>query len=577
MREVIERASGFSRFLLPFNRSEYRLQGRRGIARCSIARSGIAIALALLVTSVSGCGGSSGSDDPPEGPEGPVVTPESGDVTELSADGVAVSGSVPNGESVFFSIPPGSQIVLTTQSGDADLYLYPDSNFSNDNIVCAASLPYIEDSCHSDEARIARVYGSTDSDFQIYATYDCTVSSQNRWVDREMRDYYLFYDRVPSLNLDDYSSPEALIRDLRVNDLDPFSGIRDAAQAVELIEEGGFFGMGFRWRRDANGDFRVLRVHSDSPMGRAGVKRSDIIVSINGVDWGDLDTETYNSFVGTRDNPLPTTWVFRDSDTGETRSVELTSAVYTVNTVLHSQVITHPQYDGGIGYLVFEQFLSPSEAELDRVLGAFQQSGINDLILDLRYNGGGLTRIARKLMSQIAGPGTDDQLLIEYQHNNKYTALNYERRFEPQSIQLDLKRLVVLTTSATASASEIVINSLRPYIDVVIVGDTTSGKPYISIGREFCGKRISAMSAQGVNANGVNVFNGLSADCSASDDVTRDFGVETGGVIEGMVKSGADYLVFGTCNTPVLTKRSIAQSEPAFDPEAPNLPGAIGY
>ena len=269
--------------------------------------------------------------------------------------------------------------------------------------------------------------------------------------------------------------------------------------------------------------------------------------------------------------------MFRDSDTGEARSVELTSAVYTVNTVLHSQVITHPQYDGGIGYLVFEQFLSPSEAELDRVLGAFQQSGINDLILDLRYNGGGLTRIARKLMSQIAGPGTDDQLLIEYQHNNKYTALNYERRFEPQSIQLDLKRLVVLTTSATASASEIVINSLRPYIDVVIVGDTTFGKPYISIGREFCGKRISAMSAQGVNANGVSVFNGLSADCSASDDVTRDFGVETGGVIEGMVKSGADYLVFGTCNSPVLTKRSIAQSEPAFDPEAPNLPGAIGY
>lgn len=540
-------------------------------------RRGIAVMLALLLATLSGCGGSSGSGNPPEEPEGPTVTPESGDVTALSADGAALSGFVSSGDSAFFSIPPGSQIVLTTVSGDADLYLYPDQNFSNDNIVCAASLPYIEDSCQNDEATIARVYGSTDSDFQIYATYDCSVASQNRWVDREMRDYYLFYDRVPTLNLDDYSSPEALIRDLRVNDLDPFSGIRDAAQAVELIEEGGFFGMGFRWRRDANDDIRVLRVHEDSPMGRAGVRRSDIIESVNGVAWDDLDTETYNNFVGTRDNPLPTTWVFRDSDTNEARSVELTAAVYTVNTVLHSQIITHPQYDGGIGYLVFEQFLSPSEAELDRVLSDFQQRGINDLILDLRYNGGGLTRIARKLMSQIAGPGTDDQLLIEYQHNDKYTALNYERRFEPQSIQLDLKRLVVLTTGSTASASEIVINSLRPYIDVVIVGDTTAGKPYISIGREFCGKRINAMTAQGVNASGDNVFNGLSADCLGTDDLTRDFGVETGGPIEGMVKSGADYLVFGTCNTPVLTKRSVTQSVPAFDPEAPNLPGAIGY
>jgi len=369
-----------------------------------------------------------------------------------------------------------------------------------------------------------------------------------------------------------------LIADLRVAEFDTFSSIRDAARVAQLFDEGTSFGMGYRIRRDANNLPRIARVYADSPMGRANVKRSDIVVSVNDIPWDDIDSSLYNDLVGTVDNPLTTTWVFRDSATNETRQIELTQSLYTLNTVVHSQTITHPEYNGEIGYLVFESFLGPSEAELDRALDNFLQNDVTDLILDMRYNGGGLTRIARKLMSQIAGPETNGEQLIEYQHNDKYQALNFERNFEPQSINLNLKRLVVITTNSTASSSEIVINSLRPYINVFTVGSETKGKPYISTARNFCGKSISAMSAQGVNASGVSVFGGIAADCAATDDLTREFGVIDGN-IEGMARTAANYLVFGSCNTGTLTKHDPEFAGPAnlMDPDEINLPGAVGF
>lgn len=542
-----------------------------------------------LILLLGGCGGNSSAVSDPGSPSvagGPIVEPQSDDNCEPSASALCniVAGNAAKTAFVtsesrhIYTIPAGSQIVLSTVEGDADLYLYPNQNFSNEDILCSARLGFIEDICSDDDARYALVYGREDSTYTISATYDCSVPSQNRWVDRQMRDYYLFYDQVPGLNLDSYNSPEALIADLRVAEFDSFSSIRDTAVVNQLFNEGTAFGMGFRLLRDADGLPRIARVYENSPMGLANIKRSDIVVSINGIPWDNIDSSRYHELVGTTDNPQPTTWVFRDSATNDTRQVELTQSRYNLNTVVYAQTINYPGYNGKIGYLVFESFLSPSEAELDRVLDEFMRDGVTDLILDMRYNGGGLTRIARKLMSQIAGPDTDGELLIEYQHNDRYQAFNFERNFEPQSINLDLKRLVVITTGSTASASEIVINSLRPYIDVVTVGTRTTGKPYISFSRDFCGKSISAMSAQGVNASGVSVFGGIAADCVASDDLTRDFGVSDGS-IEGLVRSAAEYLVFGRCDVGTQTKLDSEYSDPAWllSYDEMSLPGAVGF
>jgi len=183
----------------------------------------------------------------------------------------------------------------------------------------------------------------------------------------------------------------------------------------------------------------------------------------------------------------------------------------------------------------------------------FTDANIQERVLDLRYNGGGLTDIARQLASQISGPATDGNELITYQYNDKYDTSNYTKYFDSESFSQGLSRVVVLTTSRTASSSEIVINSLKPYIDVVTMGDTTTGKPYITRGRDYCGKRVHALEAEGLNASGVSVYGGITADCAASDDVTSNFGGNNGntnGNTEGMLRSALDYILNGNCETP---------------------------
>jgi len=379
---------------------------------------------------------------------------------------------------------------------------------------------------------------------------ECSVPQLNAWVDASMKDYYLFYDQVPEVNLADFDSPESLIRELRFQPVDTFSNVSDTTTSVAFFDEGVGFGVGFLWRFDENDQPRIISVQDDSPSGRAGILRGDIIAAIGGVPWQELDNATFFEIVGTDDAPLEARWDMISGINGEPYSVNMTSAEYNINTVLHTDLLTHPEYDGLIGYLAFSSFIESSEQELQTAFAGFQADGVTDLVLDLRYNGGGRTRIARMLASLIASPGTDDQLLIQYEFNDKYENQNFARFFEPEANGLGLSRVVVLTSGATASSSEIVINSLRPYIDVVTVGTTTVGKPFISSGRDFCDKRINALEAEGFNAAGVSVFGGIPADCFAGDDLTRDFGLglDAGG-LEGMLRAGADYFVFGRCDS----------------------------
>ena len=103
--------------------------------------------------------------------------------------------------------------------------------------------------------------------------------------------------------------------------------------------------------------------------------------------------------------------------------------------------------------------------------------GVRDLVLDLRYNGGGLVGVAQHLASLIAGVRTNGQVFAEYFHNDKNATRNRVLRFEPKPHALGLERLVVITTGASASASELVINALKPFIPVVVIGSRTYGKP----------------------------------------------------------------------------------------------------
>ena len=506
-----------------------------------------------VIASLSACGGSGGDSSTNTMPDGVVVDPANEPDSLNTGD--ALSFPISKDALVSFEVPQDAQFILRSETGNADLFLHDSEEFTNDSIVCAAALPYEEDICsaNNDGAPLyASIFARADSDVTLTVSDDCSVEATNQWVYRSMQDYYLFADQVPTVNPNDFESPSDLIEAIRFNELEPFSSVRDAAAQSARSEEGRDFGLGYIWRRDSDGNLRIAYIYEDSPFGRAGVKRGDVFQSLNGISDEELSSEQFFAAIGTDEEPLTAEWAFVDGDTGEVDVFSAISAEYQINTVLYSSRFTHPEYAGSIGYIAFKSFLETSEEELDTVIGNLINDGITDLVLDLRYNGGGRTRIARRLASQIAGPSLDGQILASSEYNDKYQALRSDSFFSNIGNSISLPRLIVLTTGRTASSSELVINGLRPYIDVVTVGTRSLGKPFTSNGRNFCGFTINAMQSQRVNAANVSVAGGIEADCYAEDDLIRNFGLESGSM-EGMLLSGLNNVVFGTCEQPPVT------------------------
>jgi len=128
-----------------------------------------------------------------------------------------------------------------------------------------------------------------------------------------------------------------------------------------------------------------------------------------------------------------------------------------------------------IGYLMYNGFVADFDNELENILAQFQTQGVNQLIVDLRYNRGGRTSSSIKLASMITGQFSGE-VFAQTQHNDKLSSYNEDYLFEATAVQLKMDRLYVISSSETASASELLINGLSPYIDVIIIGGDTTGK-----------------------------------------------------------------------------------------------------
>jgi C-terminal processing protease CtpA/Prc len=197
--------------------------------------------------------------------------------------------------------------------------------------------------------------------------------------------------------------------------------------------------------------------------------------------------------------------------------------VVTIPTVSATQVYSPDGRE--VGYVFFRNFVTPSYAALDEAFSEFRARGVRDLVLDLRYNGGGLVGVAQHLASLIGGPRTDGQVFAEYFHNDKNVARNRVMRFEPRSHALGLERLIVITTHDSASASELVINALKPFMPVFVIGSRTFGKPVGQYQVNFCDKTLAPVSFALRNANGEgDFFGGIPPSCPAADGLDHPIG-----------------------------------------------------
>jgi len=346
-----------------------------------------------------------------------------------------------------------------------------------------------------------------------------------------MKQYYFWYNMPEATSVTDatkgnYKDPYELLEAMRYKTLDRWSFVADYDQ-FQAEMNGEFVGHGFRVGLDGSDNARVAMIYSNSPLYAIGVRRGWIIKKINNTDLApvlkNVDPSVYSNLIGPSQAGITNTFLFQRPD-GTEVTVSSTKSSFAVNTVMLAETLQLTS--GPTGHLVYDSFITPSTDELAAAFATFKANNIKDLILDLRYNSGGLLYIAQALASYIAGDSRQGSVFAKLQYNDKNLAENYTFPFIKMTSSVGLSRVVVITTRSTASASEAVMNGLKPFVNVISVGDTTNGKPTGMNGWDI-GKKYSMypITFKMVNAqNEGDYFQGIFPAKVLPDDIAHDFG-----------------------------------------------------
>lgn len=379
----------------------------------------------------------------------------------------------------------------------------------------------------------------------IAGSSECSIDGQKSFVLDQMRDVYFWNDLLPaSVNLASYATAEDLLVFLTsFQPVDRFSFIGSAAADAAFFGEGQFVGFGFSTTFLADDDVRFVRVFSDSPAGTGGLARGQRLLAVDGRTIAEITAaEGLSEAFGPADEGVVRTLTIDDN--GTQSDVVLTKAVVTIDPV--PQVNTFVVDNTTYGYIEFSTFISTANDQLDAAFADFRAANINAIILDMRYNGGGLVSVAERVGDLLGGENNDGEVFSETLFNANNTASNSIDRFSRLAQSINLSELVVITTGGTASASELVINSLEPATSVRLVGSDTFGKPVGQVGITFCEKILRPTAFETVNQLGEGgYFDGLTVDCEAADDVT----VPVGSMQDPSFAAARTLLSTGACPT----------------------------
>ncbi|MFD2866641.1 S41 family peptidase [Mucilaginibacter antarcticus] len=345
-------------------------------------------------------------------------------------------------------------------------------------------------------------------------------------------------------------------------------------------------------------DLRIKYVYPGSPADLAGVKRGYKIVSINGnADIGyDGASGTHTQFVINAYARNSSIAMVLQKPDNTNLTVNLTSADYAVNPVLNYKTV---DAGGGkiVGYIVFNSFTSPANAnaKLDAAFNYFQSQGVTNLVVDLRYNGGGYTATAEYLDNLIVPSGKTGTAMYSYYFNDilqagkakllanqvrrdsqtgelynlaqfNYTVATNTVKFAKKGA-LNLNRVFFIVTGATASASELAINSLRPHMDVQLIGNNTYGKPVGFFDIKINKYSLYVAQFETKNSAGQGGYYTGMLPGSANypgiadyDDATKDFGDTT----EVLFHHAINYIKRGTYSTPIVKTQSLSGGQKTF-------------
>jgi hypothetical protein len=421
-----------------------------------------------------------------------------------------------------------------------------------------------------------------------------TTTDEKNFLRSYSNDTYLWYDEILDQDPDPFDDPISYFDELKTDAVtrsgrpkDRFHFTVDSDEWFRLSQSGVAAGYGAQWVFLSSVPPRDVLVAYTEPGSPAtdpqvGLARGTRILAVDGFD---IDTTTPTEIDALNAALFPAvegaihTFVIQDSGSQDSRSVTMTSAIIESAPVQNVRVLDTPT--GRVGYLLFNDHIATAELGLvDAVNQLNAGDGIDDLVLDVRYNGGGFLALASELAYMIAGPAASSGRTFELiQFNDKHPDTDpvrgrsisptpfYDTTLGPpfnappdQALPtLGLPRVFIITGPATCSASEAVINGLRGVdVEVIQIGSTTCGKPYGFYPTDNCGTTHFTIQFRGVNdknfgdyADGFSPANrqanvGVAVPgCSVADD----FSAELGDEVEGRLAAALTYRASGTCPT----------------------------
>lgn len=401
------------------------------------------------------------------------------------------------------------------------------------------------------------------------------------------RDIYLWNTQIPSaFDARVYADLNKVMEAIRPYSIEPgFSQPVDrwsfAMKKTEWDLAAGGMGNSFGSLSGADGDFgmtaffrsandlRVRLVEPNSPAGVAGIRRGWRITQVNGNS--DVTTSNADFLVNGLYNATNTTFMFLKPD-GSQQTITLSVGHYTKKPVYLDTV--YNINNTRIGYLVFNSFLgnqSQVQAEFTRVFNNFSSQGVKEMVVDLRYNGGGYVDLQTKLANYLVKSSASGQVMMKQVYNTQNTAHNQTTYFQKAG-SLNLDDVYFIVGRSTASASELLINNLKPFMDVKLVGSTTHGKPVgffpIAIGDWY----VFPVSFKTLNKNNEgSYFNGFTVNASVADGLDKDWG----DVTETSLASVINNIVNGNYlrEAPYIEPSHIAEGNRKL--EEPNLKIAV--
>jgi hypothetical protein len=442
-----------------------------------------------------------------------------------------------------------------------------------------------------------------------YPDVQGTLLHENNWLRSWSNELYLWYGEIVDQNPASFSTTDAYFQVLKTTattasgaakDKFHFSYDTPTWEALSNSDVNVDYGAYFELVSPTVPRKTVVAyTQPGTPATAAGLARGALVLSVDGVSINDNTTNgiaTLNAGLFPSNVNETHTFSIQDTPTSSPRTVTLTATSVTYDPVPITTTLTAS--DGGtVGYILFNDQLASSEAAMVNAFNAMKSAGVHDLVLDLRYNGGGFLDVAAEVGYMIGGSATVGKVFETQQFNSKYPTTNPVEGGTIQPVTfhtttqgittglaagqalptLNLPRVFVLTGSGTCSASEAIINSLRGVnVQVIQIGSITCGKPYGFYPQDNCGTTYFSIEFSDVNAQGfgsyadgfgpANSGNPYAASvpgCSVADD----FNDALGTVAEGRLAAALNYRVNATCPTAtgIGTITTLAETDPALE------------